>query len=70
MVFSQSDVTGNGIAKVLNSTVGADNGLTKNFRQSRLAISSQNKKSCKATRKPTQMQHILFCPTAPYRQLY
>jgi hypothetical protein len=35
----------------------------KNGRQN--ANASQNKKSYNATHKPTQLQHILFCPTAP-----
>jgi hypothetical protein len=40
-----------------------DNKKQKNDRQN--ANATQNKKSCNATHKPTQLQHILFYPTAP-----
>jgi hypothetical protein len=48
-------VSGNGAATVLNSTVSADLGQ-KN------ANASQNKKSCKATHKPTQIAAHFILP--------
>jgi len=59
MVFSQTDVSGNGRVTVQTSNICADIG-----RQN--ANASQNKKRSNATQKADpKLLHILFCPTHP-----
>jgi len=55
-------VIGHSMATVQLSNFGADNQPFDKFRQSRLAIPSQNKKRGKATHEPTQFASHFILP--------